>query len=299
MRPRTASASACSILPFSTARASCFSILPRPLSSVVLVDLAHHDVVARPGPPPGRSRGPSGRSPSTPTFLISTSLPPVSSRSSAGSLYVTGRSRGSRRVRHLVLQRAEKRNAFNGELIQALGRAHRGRGRRRRRARAWSCAATGPMFSSGMDLNDLRELVGEPGRPARASGGRSSPGGTCSRRCRSPRSARSTALPGRGVRAGARLRLPRDGRGRDGRDHGGAGRAAARRGRLLAAAGDRRPRQRQGADHDRQGDRRPRGAPDRLRQPDRAGRGARRRDRGASPTSCWPARPRRSAWPSG
>src|SRR6059058_942575 len=33
MRPRTASTSACSALPFSTARASCFSILPSPASS--------------------------------------------------------------------------------------------------------------------------------------------------------------------------------------------------------------------------------------------------------------------------
>src|SRR5688500_1690500 len=33
MRPRTASASACPSLPFSTARASCFSIFARPLSS--------------------------------------------------------------------------------------------------------------------------------------------------------------------------------------------------------------------------------------------------------------------------
>ncbi len=46
MRPRTASASSCSMRPFSTARPSCFSILPSPLSSVRLVDLAHDDVVA-------------------------------------------------------------------------------------------------------------------------------------------------------------------------------------------------------------------------------------------------------------
>ena len=47
IRPRTASASACSILPFSTARASCFSILPMPLSSFALLDLPHDDLPAR------------------------------------------------------------------------------------------------------------------------------------------------------------------------------------------------------------------------------------------------------------
>ena len=38
-------------------------------------------------------------------------------------------------------------------------------------------------------------------------------------------------------------------------------------------------------------DRRPRGAPDRLRQPDRPRRRARRRRPRRSRTSCWPARP--------
>ena len=47
MRPRTASASDCSILPFSTARASCFSIFAHALVERLLIDLAHHDVPAR------------------------------------------------------------------------------------------------------------------------------------------------------------------------------------------------------------------------------------------------------------
>ena len=46
MRPRTASASPCSILPFSTARAELLLDLPEPLVELALVDLAHHDVVA-------------------------------------------------------------------------------------------------------------------------------------------------------------------------------------------------------------------------------------------------------------
>jgi enoyl-CoA hydratase/carnithine racemase len=58
------------------------------------------------------------------------------------------------RVRHIVLNRPEKRNAFNGELIAALGAA----------VRDASLAVdvhvvvlrgAGPMFSSGVDLNEL------------------------------------------------------------------------------------------------------------------------------------------------
>ena len=41
-----------------------------------------------------------------------------------------------------------------------------------------------------------------------------------------------------------------------------------------------------------------RGAPDRLRQPDRPGRRAGRGHRGVRRTSCWPARPGPSGWPS-
>ena len=46
MRPRTASASSWLALPFSTARASCFSILPMPFCERRLVDLAQHHLVA-------------------------------------------------------------------------------------------------------------------------------------------------------------------------------------------------------------------------------------------------------------
>ena len=63
-------------------------------------------------------------------------------------------------MRHLVLNRAEKRNALNGELVAALAAA------------AEEAAADdevrvvvlrGAMFSSGMDLNDLRQLSENPG----------------------------------------------------------------------------------------------------------------------------------------
>ncbi len=64
-------------------------------------------------------------------------------------------------VRYLTLQRSEKRNAFNGDLIAALGGALE------------DCAADagvrcvvvkgqGAMFSSGMDLTDLRALAENP-----------------------------------------------------------------------------------------------------------------------------------------
>jgi enoyl-CoA hydratase/carnithine racemase len=64
-------------------------------------------------------------------------------------------------VRHLVLQRAEKRNAFNGELIEALGRALEAAAADES-ARVVVVRGDGPMFSSGMDLADLRELSENP-----------------------------------------------------------------------------------------------------------------------------------------
>jgi enoyl-CoA hydratase/carnithine racemase len=66
-------------------------------------------------------------------------------------------------VRHLVLQRAEKRNAFNGALIEALGAALEdaaGDGS----VRVVVVRGDGPMFSSGMDLHELRDLSQEPAR---------------------------------------------------------------------------------------------------------------------------------------
>jgi len=64
-------------------------------------------------------------------------------------------------VRHVVLNRPEKRNAFNGALIAELGDALRAAA-----ADASShCVVirgAGPMFSSGMDLEALGELAQSP-----------------------------------------------------------------------------------------------------------------------------------------
>src|SRR4051812_25476944 len=64
-------------------------------------------------------------------------------------------------VRHLVLNRPEKRNAFNGELIQALGTAVE-EAAVDADVRVVVVRGEGPMFSSGMDLTDLRELSENP-----------------------------------------------------------------------------------------------------------------------------------------
>jgi len=64
-------------------------------------------------------------------------------------------------VRHIVLQRAEKRNAFNAELIQAFGAAVEDAAGEDA-VRVVVVRGDGPMFSSGMDLNDLRDLAENP-----------------------------------------------------------------------------------------------------------------------------------------
>ena len=73
-------------------------------------------------------------------------------------------------VRHLVLQRSEKRNAFNGELTSDLGHALEAAAGDAS-VRCVVVRGDGAMFSSGMDLNDLRELSENPGqlRPFRRS----------------------------------------------------------------------------------------------------------------------------------
>jgi enoyl-CoA hydratase/carnithine racemase len=60
-------------------------------------------------------------------------------------------------VRHLVLNRPEKRNALNGELISELGAAIEAAAADPE-VRVVVLRGEGAMFSSGMDLNDLREL---------------------------------------------------------------------------------------------------------------------------------------------
>jgi enoyl-CoA hydratase/carnithine racemase len=58
------------------------------------------------------------------------------------------------RVRHIVLNRPEKRNAFNGELIGALGEAVRDTAAATG-VHAVVLRGAGPMFSSGVDLQEL------------------------------------------------------------------------------------------------------------------------------------------------
>jgi enoyl-CoA hydratase/carnithine racemase len=64
-------------------------------------------------------------------------------------------------VRHVILNRPEKRNAFNGELIAATGEALREAGADTS-VRCVVLRGAGPMFSSGMDLGALAALAGAP-----------------------------------------------------------------------------------------------------------------------------------------
>src|SRR5215217_6653181 len=64
-------------------------------------------------------------------------------------------------VRHIVLNRPEKRNALNGELIEALGAAIE-TAAADDAVRVVVLGGAGGMFSSGMDLNDLRALSENP-----------------------------------------------------------------------------------------------------------------------------------------
>ena len=64
-------------------------------------------------------------------------------------------------VRHVVLNRPEKRNAFNEELVLATGEALRAAAD----DAAVHCVVLrgeGAMFSSGMDLGSLANLASEP-----------------------------------------------------------------------------------------------------------------------------------------
>ena len=65
-------------------------------------------------------------------------------------------------VRHLVLNRPEKRNALNGEVIAELGAAIEAAAADLE-VRVVVLRGEGAMFSSGMDLNDLRDLAESPG----------------------------------------------------------------------------------------------------------------------------------------
>jgi enoyl-CoA hydratase/carnithine racemase len=64
-------------------------------------------------------------------------------------------------VRHVVLNRPEKRNAFNGELVLATGEALRAAAADSS-VRCVVVRGAGPMFSSGMDLGSLAALAEAP-----------------------------------------------------------------------------------------------------------------------------------------
>src|SRR5947208_13545489 len=72
-------------------------------------------------------------------------------------------------VRHVVMTRAEKRNAMNGEMVLALGDAFR-EAAMDDSVRVVVVRGDGPMFSSGMDLGSLADLSADPSglRPFRA-----------------------------------------------------------------------------------------------------------------------------------
>lgn len=65
-------------------------------------------------------------------------------------------------VRHIVLNRPEKRNAFNGDLIKAVGQAFE-EAAADDSVRVVVLRANGPMFSSGMDIGSLADLSASPG----------------------------------------------------------------------------------------------------------------------------------------
>jgi enoyl-CoA hydratase/carnithine racemase len=64
-------------------------------------------------------------------------------------------------VRHVILNRPEKRNAFNGELVVATGEALR-EAAADTGVRCVVVRGAGPMFSSGMDLASLAALAEAP-----------------------------------------------------------------------------------------------------------------------------------------
>ena len=63
-------------------------------------------------------------------------------------------------VRHVILNRPEKRNAFNGDLVVATGEALRAAAADPA-VRCVVLRGAGPMFSSGMDLGNLHDLAGQ------------------------------------------------------------------------------------------------------------------------------------------
>src|SRR3954471_5816740 len=100
--------------------------------------------------------------PTIPTFLISAMArhPNDATAYAAAMSIVETEDRGA--VRHVVLNRPEKRNAFNDELILGLRDALQDAAT----DDAVQCVilrGNGPMFSSGMDQGSLGALAGNAG----------------------------------------------------------------------------------------------------------------------------------------
>lgn len=66
-------------------------------------------------------------------------------------------------VRHIVLNRAAKRNSFNAELVQATGAAMLAAANDPA-VRVVVIRGDGPVFSAGMDIKELASLAGSPER---------------------------------------------------------------------------------------------------------------------------------------
>ncbi len=177
-------------------------------------------------------------------------------------------------VRHVILNRPEKRNAMSQELLRALAQALR-EAAAEESVHCVVLRGEGKVFSAGVDLVELGASAGDPGQAAPLP--RDLPG------VRQPlrRDGQAGDLPDpphlRRRRPGGRARLrPADRlRGRPVQPARGEVRDHPRRRRLQPPAGGRRPRPRQGADHDRAHDRRRRGRADRPGQPRRRARGSR------------------------
>ena len=169
-------------------------------------------------------------------------------------------------VRHVILNRPEKRNAMNQELLRALAEALL-EAADDESVHCVLLRGEGPVFSAGVDLVELASFGGQPGAPAPVQE-RVPP-------VRQPlrNDAQAGRLPDpshvrrRSARGRARMRSADRLQRLQARPAGGEIRHHPRRRRILAAAGRRRARSRQGADHDRRPDRRRRGSPHRSGQP--------------------------------
>ncbi len=172
-------------------------------------------------------------------------------------------------VRHVILNRPEKRNALNLELVAATGAALRDAADDPA-VRCVVLRGNGPVFSAGMDVAALAAAAGAPERlrPFRR---------TCLEAWNlAEEMTKPTICAIHGVCLGGALELALacDLRvlavGRVRRPARDAARPRARPRRLVAAAAGRRRRPREGADHDRAGDRRGRRGALRAREPGRA-----------------------------